>query len=102
MTGKSYPTKGDIIIGNDVCIGHGTTLMPGVQIGDGAIIATKAIVTKNLEPYTIVGGNPAKPIHKRFSKNTIANPLELQWWHWDIEKITQNVNKLTTKPEALS
>ena len=101
MEGKSYPTKGDTIIGNDVWIGHGATIMPGVHIGNGAIIATKAVVTKNVEPYTIVGGNPAKPIKKRFSEATISRLLELQWWDWDIEKITQNLGKLTSNPEAL-
>lgn len=101
MTGKSYPTKGDTIIGNDVWIGHGATIMPGVHIGDGAIIATKAVVTKHVEPYTIVGGNPAKPIKKRFSEDIIAKLLELKWWDWEVEKITQHVETLTANPEAL-
>lgn len=101
MKDKSYPTKGDTVIGNDVWIGHGATLMPGVKIGDGAIIATKAVVTKDVEPYTIVGGNPAKCIKKRFSEDIISKLLELQWWDWDIEKITQNVHKLTGGPETL-
>ncbi|WP_298262382.1 CatB-related O-acetyltransferase [uncultured Lutibacter sp.] len=101
MEGKTYPTKGDTIIGNDVWIGHDATIMPGVYIGNGAIIASKAVVTKNVEPYTIVGGNPAKPIKKRFSEDTISKLLELKWWDWDIEKITENVEKLTSNPEAL-
>ncbi|WP_370226183.1 CatB-related O-acetyltransferase [Mesoflavibacter sp.] len=101
MDGKSYQTKGDTIVGNDVWIGHNATIMPGVTIGDGAIIATKAVVTKNVEPYTIVGGNPAKPIKKRFSEEIISKLLELKWWDWDIEKITKNVDKLTSHPETL-
>ena len=101
MDGKSYPSKGDTIIGNDVWIGHDATIMPGVHIGDGAIIATKAVVTKDVEPYTIVGGNPAKPIRKRFSEATISKLLQLKWWNWEIEKITQNIEKLTSHPEAL-
>lgn len=101
MDGKTYPTKGNTVIGNDVWIGHDATIMPGVTIGDGAIIATKAVVTKSVEPYTIVGGNPAKPIKKRFSEDTISKLLELKWWDWEIEKITKNVNKLTSHPEAL-
>ncbi|WP_262732920.1 CatB-related O-acetyltransferase [Gaetbulibacter sp. NE] len=101
MDGKSYPTKGDTVIGNDVWIGHDATIMPGVTIGDGAIIATKAVVAKNVEPYTIVGGNPAKPIKKRFSEDTISKLLELKWWDWDIEKITQHVDKLSSHPETL-
>lgn len=101
MEGKTYPTKGDTIIGNDVWIGHDATIMPGVHIGDGAIIATKAVVTKNVTPYTIVGGNPAKTIKKRFSETTISKLLQLKWWHWDIQKITENLENLTSNPEAL-
>lgn len=101
MKGKSYPSKGDTVIGNDVWIGHAATIMPGVHIGDGAIIATKAVVTKNVEPYTIVGGNPAKPIKKRFSEDRIEKLLALQWRHWSIEKITKNLDLLTSEPEAL-
>lgn len=95
MEGKTYPTKGNTIIGNDVWIGYGATIMPGVQIGDGAIIASKSTVTKNVAPYTIVGGNPAKEIRKRFSDEEIAQLLETKWWNWDIEKITCNVQNLT-------
>ncbi|MET3045981.1 CatB-related O-acetyltransferase [Flavobacterium covae] len=96
MEGKSYPTKGDTIIGNDVWIGHNATIMAGVTIGDGAIIATNATVTKDVSPYTIVGGNPAQLIRKRFSDEVIELLLEKQWWHWDIEKITKNVQLLTS------
>ena len=95
MAGKSYPTKGDTIIGNDVWIGYNSTIMPGVKIGDGAIIATNSIVTKDVEPYTVVGGNPAKEIKKRFTENEINKLLKIRWWNWSIEKITKNVKKLT-------
>jgi virginiamycin A acetyltransferase len=95
MEGKSYPQKGDINIGNDVWIGYNATIMAGVNIGDGAIIATNSTVTKNVEPYTIVGGNPAKEIKKRFSEDVIKKLLELKWWNWDIEKITKNIQNLT-------
>jgi virginiamycin A acetyltransferase len=95
MDGKNYPNKGNIIIGNDVWIGYNATIMAGVTIGDGAIIATNSIVTKDVEPYTIVGGNPAKEIKKRFDSNTIKKLLEVKWWNWDIEKITKNVQNLT-------
>jgi len=95
MDGKTYPTKGDTIIGNDVWIGHNVTIMPGIKIGDGAIIATNATVTKNVPPYTIVGGNPAKEIKKRFSEEQISTLLDVKWWDWDIKKITQNVHLLT-------
>lgn len=96
MEGKTYPQKGDLIIGNDVWIGYNATIMAGVTIGDGAIIATNATVVKDVEPYSIVGGNPAKEIKKRFSEEKIDKLLQIQWWNWDIEKITKNVSKLTS------
>ena len=95
MKGKAYPQKGNTLIGNDVWIGYGATIMPGVTIADGAIIATKSVVTKDVAPYAIVGGNPAKEIKKRFSEADIKKLLELQWWDWSIEKITENVQNLT-------
>jgi virginiamycin A acetyltransferase len=95
MEGKSYPQKGDINIGNDVWIGYNATIMAGVTIGDAAIIATNATVIKDVEPYSIVGGNPAKEIKKRFSEETISKLLEIKWWNWDIEKITRNIQNLT-------
>ncbi|MDJ0662139.1 MAG: CatB-related O-acetyltransferase [Crocosphaera sp.] len=84
-------SKGDTIVGNDVWLGYNALIMPGVNIGDGAIIATNSVVTKDVEPYTIVGGNPAKLIRKRFSDQVIKLLLELQWWNWSIEKITENI-----------
>lgn len=88
---SDYPYKGNTIIGNDVWIGSNVTIMPGVHIADGAIIATNATVTHNVEPYSIVGGNPAREIKKRFSDEKIKELLALQWWNWDIEKITENL-----------
>jgi virginiamycin A acetyltransferase len=95
MEGKQYPQKGDINIGNDVWIGYNATIMAGVTIGDGAIIATNATVIKDVEPYSIVGGNPAAEIKKRFSSDVIEKLLKLKWWDWEIEKITRNVQNLT-------
>lgn len=95
MDGKSYPNKGDLIVGNDVWIGYNATIMAGVKIGDGAIIAANSTVVKDVAPYTIVGGNPAMEIKKRFPDETIEKLLNLQWWNWDIEKITANVQYLT-------
>ncbi|PLX12620.1 MAG: Vat family streptogramin A O-acetyltransferase [Marinilabiliales bacterium] len=95
MEGKAYPLKGDTIIGNDVWVGHNATIMAGVKIGDGAIIAANSTVVKDVDPYNIVGGNPAKAIKKRFSQSTIDKLLKLRWWDWDIEKITDNVQYLT-------
>lgn len=95
MEEKSYPVKGDTAVGNDVWIGYGATIMPGVTIGDGAIIATKSVVTKDVAPYSIVGGNPAKEIRKRFSKDKIEQLLAMRWWDWPIEQITAQVHHLT-------
>lgn len=95
MEGKHYPQKGNIRIGNDVWIGYNATIMAGVTIGDGAIIATNSTVIKDVEPYSIVGGNPAMEIKKRFPEDIINCLLKLQWWNWEIEKITRNLKHLT-------
>lgn len=91
---QEYPFKGDTVIGNDVWIGYEAVIMPGVNIGDGAIIGAKSVVTKDVQPYTIVGGNPAKVIRQRFSDEIVAALLKIAWWHWDIEKITRNLEKI--------
>ncbi|WP_218814577.1 CatB-related O-acetyltransferase [Rickettsiella endosymbiont of Dermanyssus gallinae] len=81
--GKTYeypPSKGDTVIGNDVWIGNAVTIMPGTKIGDGAILASNAVITKDVEPYSIVGGNPAKLIRKRFDDKTTDTLLKLKWW----------------------
>lgn len=95
MKGKEYPSKGNTVIGNDVWLGHHCTIMPGVRIGDGAIVGTHSLVTRDVAPYTIVGGNPACEIRKRFSRQKIAELLHLQWWNWPVEKITANLEWLT-------
>lgn len=95
MEGKTYPTKGDTIIGNDVWIGYKACIMPGVTIGDGAIIAANATVTKDVPPYAIVGGNPAEVIRKRFNEEQVAKLLKLKWWDWEAEKITAKLPLLT-------
>ncbi|MCS4303927.1 type B chloramphenicol O-acetyltransferase [Chryseobacterium sp. BIGb0232] len=79
----AFEPAGDTVIGNDVWIGTEAMVMAGVKIGDGAVIGSRALVTKDVEPYTIVGGNPAKPIRKRFSEHHIALLLEMKWWEWD-------------------
>lgn len=89
-----WPDKGDTVIGNDVWIGYGATLMPGVHVGDGAIIASQAVVTKSVEPYSVVGGNPACEIRKRFDEATIQSLLAIQWCNWDVEKITRNLSAI--------
>lgn len=88
------PVKGDIIVGNDVWFGYDSLVMGGVTIGDGSIIATRAVVTKDVPPYSIVAGNPAKVVKRRFDEKTTQRLLELAWWDWEIEKINQNLNLL--------
>lgn len=82
------PFKGDTIVGNDVWIGYKAVIMPGIKIGDGAIIAAHTVVTKDVAPYSIVGGNPSRLIRERFSDTDIERLLAISWWNWDIEKIT--------------
>lgn len=88
---NAWDNKGDIIIGNDVWIGYEAVIMAGVTIGDGAIIGTRAVVTKDVPPYTIVGGVPAKPIRKRFDDATVERLIKLRWWDWEHEKIAQSI-----------
>ncbi|VXD16541.1 Virginiamycin A acetyltransferase [Planktothrix serta PCC 8927] len=90
----SWPNKGDTIIGNDVWIGYGATIMPGIEIGDGAIIASQAVVTRNVSPYSIVGGNPAQEIRKRFEESLIEELLNIRWWDWDIQTITRHLQAI--------
>ncbi|MCB2341077.1 CatB-related O-acetyltransferase [Clostridium estertheticum] len=87
----AWDNKGDIEIGNDVWIGYDAIIMSGVKIGDGAIIGTRAVVTKDVPPYTIVGGVPAKVIKKRYDDETISKLLKIKWWNWTYEKIQANI-----------
>lgn len=86
---SQLPFKGDIVVGNDVWIGRESTILPGVKIGDGAIVAACSVVAKDVEPYTVVGGNPARPIKKRFDGELIALLLRLRWWDFDPGKLTE-------------
>ncbi len=99
MHNKHYPNKGDLRIGNDVWIGYNATLMAGITVGDGAIIAANSTVVKDVEPYSIVGGNPAELIRKRFSDRVIDHLLKIQWWNWEVDKITEHVHVLTGNNE---
>ena len=83
----AWDNKGDIVVGSDVWIGYEAVILSGVHIGDGAIIGARAVVTKDVAPYTIVGGVPAKPIRRRFDDETIEKLESLRWWDWDVEKI---------------
>ena len=87
----AWDNKGDIVIGNDVWIGYEAVIMSGVRIGDGAVIGTRAVVTKDVPPYTIVGGVPAKSIRRRFDDVTIEKLEALRWWDWDYEKIKRSI-----------
>ena len=83
----AWDNKGDIVIDNDVWIGYEAVIMAGVHIGNGAIIAARAVVTKDVPPYTIVGGVPARPIRTRFDEEVIRKLETLKWWDWSVEKI---------------
>jgi virginiamycin A acetyltransferase len=91
---EAWPHRGDTVVGHDVWIGYGVTIMPGVNIGNGAIIATKAVVTKDVPAYAIVGGHPAELIRFRFDEETRATLEEIAWWDWDREKVTRNVQAI--------
>lgn len=88
---QAWENKGDIVIGNDVWIGYQAVILAGVTVGDGAITGSRAVVTRDVPPYTIVGGVPAKPIRKRFDEDTIARLQALRWWDWDQETIRRAI-----------
>lgn len=90
------PYKGDTVIGNDVWIGFEALIMPGVTIGNGAIVSAQSVVTRDVPAYTVVGGNPAKPIKQRFPSETIATLESLAWWDWPIEKITRHLTVIVS------
>jgi len=90
----AWDNKGNIVIGNDVFIGYESVILAGVTIGDGAIIGTRAVVTKDVPPYTIVGGVPAKIIRKRYSDEVISELLHIKWWDWEKQKIAKHINAI--------
>lgn len=91
---EKYGTKGDTVIGHDVWLGYGATLMPGIRVGNGAIVAAQSVVTKDVPDYAIVGGNPARVIRHRYDEATIARLNALGWWHWDAARITRHIRLL--------
>ena len=91
---SAWDNKGNIIIGSDVWIGYEAVIMQSVTIGDGAIIGARAVVTKNVPPYTIVGGVPAKPIRMRFDERTVTELMQMKWWNWTDEKIRNNIKHI--------
>ena len=88
---EAWDNKGDIVIGNDVWIGYEAVILAGVTVGDGAVIGARAMVTKDVPPYTIVGGVPAHPIRKRFPDETVKVLLRLRWWDWPLEQIAEGM-----------
>jgi chloramphenicol O-acetyltransferase type B len=99
---KAYQLKGDTVIGNDVWIGAEAMIMPGVRIEDGAVIGARSLVTKDVGPYEIWGGNPAYLIKKRFTPDQIEKLLEIKWWDWEVKKLKQNLDLIrSTDVEAL-
>ena len=91
---EELPLKGDTVVGNDVWIGQNVTVLPGVRIGDGAIIAANAVVSRDVPAYHIAGGNPCRILRKRFDDDLIAYLLELKWWDWSPEKIFRHLDVL--------
>lgn len=90
-------SKGDIIVGNDVWLGNNAAILSGVNIGDGAVIGANCVVSKNVEPYSIVVGNPQRTVRKRFTDKQINQLLRIKWWFWDIEKIKANLHLLCSE-----
>lgn len=91
---KAWDNKGDIVIGNDVWIGFEAVILAGVTIGDGAVVGARAVVTKDVPPYTIVGGVPARPIRKRFTEETIDVLSALKWWDLPADKIAERIKEI--------
>ena len=95
-------SRGDMVIGNDVWIGLRATVLPGVTIGDGAIIGAHAVVSRDVRPYAIAAGNPAREVRRRFDDEAVAELLEIRWWDWDIAKITRNLRTISEgRPDQL-
>lgn len=91
---EKLPLKGDTVVGNDVWIGQNVTVMPGVHIGDGTIIAASSVVTRDIPAYCVAGGNPCRVIRRRFDEDLTEYLLKLRWWDWDAEKIFRNMDAL--------
>lgn len=86
-----FPHKGDTVVGNDVWLGYEALILPGVKIGEGAIIAAGSVVAEDVPPYAVVAGNPARIVKMRFDARTVEKLLQIRWWDWDVEKITRNI-----------
>lgn len=91
---SAFPHKGDTLVGNDVWIGYQSVILPGVSIGDGAIVAACSVVATNVPPYAIVAGNPARIIRSRFPDEVVAELLRIRWWDWDADRVTRNLDRI--------
>lgn len=94
VTSWSEAVRGDTVIGNDVWIGYQAVIMPGVKIGDGAIIAGRSVVSRDVPPYAVVAGNPARIVKSRFDEAVIARLLNIAWWDWPVDRITRNLDAI--------
>ena len=95
---KGHPaTKGDVVIGNDVWIAEGAVILSGVTIGDGAVIGSQAVVSKDVPPYAVVSGNPARLVSMRFDEDTVKKFLQIQWWNWPEEKIKKHLHLICSR-----
>ena len=90
------PSRGDTVVGNDVWIGYDALVMPGVKIGNGAIVAARAVVVKDVPAYAVVGGNPAKVLKSRFPPETVAALERIAWWNWPVEKVTRHLQAIVS------
>ena len=94
------PSPGDTVLGNDVWLGYGVTVLPGVRIGHGAIVGAGSVVTADVPDYGVVAGNPARLIRMRFSEEDVALLLRLAWWDWPVDKVTRHARTLMTGSPA--
>jgi virginiamycin A acetyltransferase len=93
---SEFPYKGDTVVENDVWIGYEALIMPGVSLGNGAIVSSRSVVTRDVAPYTVVGGNPAKPIRSRFPDDVVARLLEIAWWDWPVDRISRHLDAIVS------
>lgn len=93
---ENLPSRGDTVVGNDVWIGYDAIVMPGVKIGNGAIVAARAVVVKDVPAYAVVGGNPAKVLKSRFPPETVAALEQIVWWNWPVEKVTRHLKAIVS------